>query len=494
MPPSTRVGFLALFLGAAVSARADTVVFRTGERLRGTVVTEQPGSIRFDTEALGPIDIPRERIAQVERDTAPAAISAPTAPAGPVPVAATPEAATRSRDFLRFYTDHGVKYEFVQPVSLPNPLDHKTKVIKESIAVRGRLGIKASFDVAAFDSSKGQQEVGSDAEVRTLRLYTTGDLGLLRTNHFTVDLGWAGREFYLHDANIRYPDVPYAGAVTIGYLSVPQTLANVIGFGASAFMEASSPAQAFSPGERIGIQLDRTYLSERMTAAVGLFSIGQDPSANFGDATDALARPTARLTGLLWDNPDLHQRFHLGGSASFVFSDSSSIRYNARPESHLAPVLADTGEIAAQFAYIGGMEAIYQNGPFSLQSEVVLSTVDASTHHRFWGAYASASWCLTGESRGYSRTEGVQLRLVPATPFRFNGPGWGALELALRYSYLDLADQTIDGGRMRVIMPALNWYWNEHVRWQFNCGFSRVEGGPSPGDLGILQTRLQVRF
>lgn len=66
--------------------------------------------------------------------------------------------------------------------------------------------------------------------------------------------------------------------------------------------------------------------------------------------------------------------------------------------------------------------------------------------------------------------------------------------MALRYSHLDLQDRAVDGGRMNMLMPGVNWYWSEHVRRQFNYGFARVEKGSSPGNLDIFQTRLQLGF
>lgn len=494
-PPFTfTVLVLFAIVAPALSTRADTIVFRTGERLRGTVVAEQPSSVIFDSEALGRIEIPRERIERLDREAAAPAAPEAQGEARPAPMNAATNHPAGSRDFLRFYTDHGVHYEFVQPVRVAHPLGERTNVFSENISVRGRLGFRGSFDAAGYLSSQGQQEVDADAEVRSFRLYTTGEFGVLRTNHFKLDLGLAGGEFYLHDASLRWPQVPYAGNVTFGYFAVPQTIENIIPFGANAFMEAGSPGLAFSPGHRVGIQLDRAFLNERMTASLGFFSVGQKASLNFGDASDSLARPTLRLTGLLMDQPDQHRLLHLGGSASFVFSDSSDIRYQARPESHLAPILVGTGPLDARFAYVGGLEAIYQHGPFTLQSEIMGSALDADQNHIFWGGYVSAGWLLTGEQRSYDRALGAPGKSRPTSPLSLKHHGWGALELALRYSYLDLNDGAVSGGRMNILMPGASWYWSEHVRWQFNYGFAHVAEGPSPGNLHTFQSRLQLNY
>jgi phosphate-selective porin OprO/OprP len=46
--------------------------------------------------------------------------------------------------------------------------------------------------------------------------------------------------------------------------------------------------------------------------------------------------------------------------------------------------------------------------------------------------------------------------------------GWGAFEIAVRASAVDLNDQDIVGGRERNLSLGLNWYMNERLRTQFN--------------------------
>ena len=293
----TRMRATVVLLGAALlvtgpgGARADTIVFRSGERLSGVIVAEQPETVIFDSQALGRIEVPRERIASLDRDPVPA--SGKSADAG-AEAAGTNE--VRSRDFLRFYTDHGICYEYVQPVPVVDPFHPRTNLFSEDITISGRIGIKASFDAADYISTHGQQPVDAGAEVRTFRIYTSGEFSLFRTNLYDVDLGLASGSFYLHNAYLRLPQVPWLGNVTLGYFNVPQTIDNIVPFGANTFMEAASPGLAFSPGQRLGIQFDRTFFDERMSAQFGLFSVSQDASLKFGDASDALARPTAPVS------------------------------------------------------------------------------------------------------------------------------------------------------------------------------------------------------
>lgn len=54
----------------SASAQADTLLIDTGERLSGRVISDQGGSVVFESEALGPLTIRRERIARIEKSVA----------------------------------------------------------------------------------------------------------------------------------------------------------------------------------------------------------------------------------------------------------------------------------------------------------------------------------------------------------------------------------------------------------------------------------------
>jgi phosphate-selective porin OprO/OprP len=172
-----------------------------------------------------------------------------------------------------------------------------------------------------------------------------------------------------------------------------------------------APLEALAPGVNAGIEVGRPVFHQRTTWKAGLFTdgVGQD----FGDATKDYGRAIVRFTGLpLYrpnpERPDSTRLLHLGLSANVLFSASSSVRYQSRPESHLAPYVIDTGDIAADGALVVGAEAAWVNGPFSVQGEYLHSSVHENNGQvpGFNGFYASASWFLTGESRPYDRSEG----------------------------------------------------------------------------------------
>jgi hypothetical protein len=94
-------------------------------------------------------------------------------------------------------------------------------------------------------------------------------------------------------------------------------------------------------------------------------------------------------------------------------------------------------------------------GPLSFQAEYYATWVDptaAGTPFFFHGAYVYGSYFLTGEHRPYSRDQGYFTQVTPFTNFfRVRGSdgnmlqGWGAWEVAARFSTMNLSDKSIQG-------------------------------------------------
>ncbi|MGB5294626.1 MAG: porin [Thermoanaerobaculia bacterium] len=74
----------------------------------------------------------------------------------------------------------------------------------------------------------------------------------------------------------------------------------------------------------------------------------------------------------------------------------------------------------------------------------------------FSGHSLTGSWAVTGEMRAYRKRSGVFNPLPVSKPV--NQGGWGALELAFRYSRLDLTEGTVEGGELDVLSLGINWW------------------------------------
>lgn len=332
-------------------------------------------------------------------------------------------------------------------------------------------------------------------------------------NFITYDHMWAG-----------FKDVPYLGTVRVGQQKVPQGLDQMSSDYHLTFLERSVLSEGiyqslFAPGILIANDYEKMVTWQTMFHRVQ--SVVQFFNEDFGDGDYAW---TSRATvcpiyenegeqvlhlgaSFQWRRADLGRSIQPGGTGNAYADTQGVARFRARPEIRDAVGIGsteilggdtgrfvDTGFILASDVCTYGSEFLWIDGPFSLQGEAGCAQVQdarsiypASQFNRFrgdpvfWGASAQVSYFLTGEHRGYDRRFGTFDR--PKVANNFNpkncadggdecgevaNPGWGAWELAYRYSYLDLNDNGINGGLLSQHTFGVNWYFNDNFKVQFN--------------------------
>lgn len=244
---------------------------------------------------------------------------------------------------------------------------------------------------------------------------------------------------------------------------------------------------AFAPGSLVG--LSTRWWGDRWSATLGLF--GNDIAAEDRRELDGQSA-VVRLTGLPHERGG--GRVHLGASVEYRNAkDNATLRYRSRPESYADAVrLVDTGTMTdVDSVLTGGVEAAWQQGPFMVSGEYLTAQVSRSTlpDQSFDGWYASAAWVLTGERRGYTESFGAFAGVNPRSK-------WGAVELRVRVSELDLEDDGITGGREQNQSFGINWYIERHIRVMLEHVL--VDAKPNADGVdespSITQLRLQVAF
>jgi phosphate-selective porin OprO/OprP len=362
--------------------------------------------------------------------------------------------------------------------------------------VRGTVGLKLQVDGAAYHAVSGLPDVADGGELRRGRLFTEGELYIVRPIAFKLEFGVTKESLFLNDFYLGLRDLPVVGTFKIGQMKAPFSLDRLASSMDTTFMERAAPVDAFAPGYLAGLSIQNHDLDGRVTGALGWFSDGTGDDT--GDVSGSLSRLVGRVTWRQYDDasPALPRMVHLGLGASHVFSSSGSIRYRSRPESHLAPHLVDTGEIDAKMAGLVGLEAAVIHGPLSVQGEGIVALVDphGGDPLMLWGFYLAGSWFLTGESRPYDRRMGVFSAVVPREPFSIRDGRPGAWECAVRWSSVDLDDGQARGGRMGILSTGLNWYLDRHWRVSVEYLFTHVDGPAGEGSLHTVQSRVQVRF
>lgn len=231
----------------------------------------------------------------------------------------------------------------------------------------------------------------------------------------------------------------------------------------------------------------------------------------------------ARAAGQIVSTKDYS--LHIGGDAQFLIqpphnlvTGSQTLTLSDRPELRIDPTtLVTTGALAnVSAAQVYSAEAAGNYGPLYFQGEYFWFNVERNAvtglppigapNFHFQGGYAEASYVLTGESHPYNTASAAYGGIVPKDPFSLSSGGWGAWEIAGRFSTIDLNDQLasangVAGGRQNIYTLGLNWYANRNVRLMLNYLHGDIAKQASPtnfADTGAkfdaLAMRTQVAF
>jgi phosphate-selective porin OprO/OprP len=370
-----------------------------------------------------------------------------------------------------------------------------------------KIGGKVIVDGGNIDADDELQRAfpdldGSDIDFRNLSVDIFGTI--FNSVDIRVEIDFANAQD-MKDNWIRFSKTPYLKDVRFGHMKEPFSLEELTGITSITFMERALPVQAFSPGRNFGIRYDRPLSDSPINWSTGIF-LNTGSFGTFGEGSNQLSGAngfdlTARVTGVPWYAQAGRKLLHLGLSYTHGFRDGEDIRFRSRPESRLTDErLVDTGSFQADGIDKIDAELAVVSGPLSFQGELFYTATDADPKGDpdFWGAYANLSYFITGEYREYNRARGVFAGREEHYRFRPLKGEWGAWELGLRYSYVDLNDSGINGGEESNFTAGLNWYHHKNIRVMFNYINARVEDRPSrsieESTADIFQTRFQIVF
>jgi phosphate-selective porin OprO/OprP len=358
---------------------------------------------------------------------------------------------------------------------IDSPEKNFTMRINTSIMIDGGY-ISADEELAqAFPDLEG-----SEIDLRWLRVHGFGTI--YDWGQFKVDVDFANIRD-IKDNWIRFTKVPFIDHFTIGHMKEPISMEGWTGLKAITFMERALPVDAFWIGRNIGIRRHTTEMDGRLTWAVGAF-LNTGSFSNFGDARNQISKVS--YSHLFRD----------------TFETDTPSQLRARPESRLTDDrFVDTGKFLTDGGDIINPEFAMVTGPLSFQGEYFHVFHDASAlgDPNFWGFYLYGSYFLTGEYRNYGRRSGTFFRLKPKQNFHPQKGGWGAWEVAARFSHVDLNGGAIRGGKEANFTAGLNWYLTRNTRFMFNYIRAKVKDRETPpsvdsGRAHIFQARFQIEF
>jgi phosphate-selective porin OprO and OprP len=359
---------------------------------------------------------------------------------------------------------------------------------------------------------------------------------------------------------------PFPVAFDFGIMDVPWTLEEATSSNDLMFLERSTAqviATSFGGGDfRSSLDLrsnnDRYWLGLFLTGpnAGALHTAGA--SCNTGTVAVTPGTPcvtSAQMTGL---GPQLSflargayqlvqekdATFHLGFNYANLFAprigaNAQGILLADRPELRVDPTsFLATGNIPASGGQVYGVEvaASYKNlfaqgeyYHYVVDTRAGVPTVPGNLQGgvpgpalNFDGGYVQASYSIGG-TRHYDATRGAYTGVIPESPMAPGGSGWGALEFAGRFTFVDLnspylttatlgpafsapgvftgGTTTYGGGNQTAYGVGLNWYPNYNMKFMLDYEHVVVDnpqffGGPNYRGATIdwIAARSQIVF
>ncbi len=355
-----------------------------------------------------------------------------------------------------------------------------------SFKPRGRLNIDAGFINAP--ESTGRED-GFNSEMRRARLGVEGDIPGGFGYKFEID--FAGNSVDVTDALLSYEH----GALTVnvGQRNNFQSLEELTSSRFSSFIERAAFTDAFGFERRLGVAVELEPTDSVLIQA-GFFT------DNIGD----LPSKSTSVDGRVVFMPELGDtQLHFGASVHFTnVADGDTVRYRQRPLVHFTGErFINTGNLPATSEFGAGVEAAAISGPFHVVAEGFWQNPSLDgpmPDPTFFGGYVEAGVFLTeGDSRGYRG--GTFNRTRPAHPV--GEGGMGAVQVNVRYDYLDLSDAGVIGGTQNGYMASLVWVPTDYTRFLVN--YARLEyddavhaaaGGDLDYSVDVIGIRAQVDF
>ena len=342
---------------------------------------------------------------------------------------------------------------------------------------------------SAIQTEFDEGSTESGGKIRRARLYVSGSL--FENFLFKAQYDFAGAKAGIKDLYLGARNLPFFGSVLIGHMKEPSSLDQMTSSNNNTFMERGAGA-TLDAARNTGITMYPRFFDSRLGWDLGAYINSNETSSAFD--FDSEYNVATRVYGLPWWEEDGRKMFYAGVAATHQFRNEGTTSYSGRPNTSFGPRLIGTGDISTNGNNLINISLANVIGPFTGQAEYSHSFINATTGPDldFYSWFVEASWILTGEHRPFNRSKGAFSGIQPKSPVTLGkNSGWGAFQIAARYSGLDLNSGAVQGGELRDTSLGINWYLNPAFRWTINYIYSERE---PIGSENVWQTRFQVVF
>jgi len=336
------------------------------------------------------------------------------------------------------------------------------------------LDSRVYFDGAKFFGTQ-INPIGDGLSIRRMRFAVKANL--YKNWYGEVDLDFAGSATEIKDAYIKYK--LKNGFIKAGNYKESFSMETTTTSRYVTFIERSLPSK-FSPSRNLGIAASKWGHNWLAIAGIHFNDVGGFEEVELSQAhnkKDGIDEGTS-YTGRVAFMPiqKKHKVIHIGAAASYrtpKTSDSelNSYRFSTRALSSInRKKYIDTDDMSdVDHQVLVGFELAGAYNNFMFQSEYMKNTIygidDAYTAN-FDGGYIQAGWLIFGSDYNYNNAEGEFTQIS-----RKND--WGELELAFRYSFVNVNDKdaNIFGGAGESYTLGLTYHANTNVKIMLNYNY-----------------------
>jgi phosphate-selective porin OprO and OprP len=382
------------------------------------------------------------------------------------------------------------------------------------IRFRGNL----AFDGRWF-MDRGTPESADTFLFRKVRPYFEGTIDNDYDFRFMPEFG--GGKTIILDAFVTARIAPWL-AVQAGKFKGPVGLERLQPDQYNRFMELGLPSDLV-PNRDLGVEIGGDFLGGTFGYSIGEFvgvvdgTSTDSNSSPDADSNDGKKDTEARLFTQPFVNSGIQGLRGLGFGIAGTYVKTEGTATNTLLASYktvgqntfFSYRSGTNGTYADGTRFRWTPQAYYYAGSFGAIAEYVVSEQDVSrqlstTSKRSGRVDNSAyqlllSYFLTGEKSTYNS-------FTPKSTFHVGSPGWGAWELAVRFSELKIDDEAFAGGaesfadpttaarRARAAGVGINWWLNANVKWVIDYEVTSFDGGGTRGTDRPNERALTTRF
>ncbi len=352
------------------------------------------------------------------------------------------------------------------------------------------IGAQFSYDfVSVSEANIDYQE----EDWRRIRVFHKGSFFNERL-FYEIEYSFLGEGAY-KDVLVGYTDriksINTEYRVKFGNIKIPFSLETYTSSKYITFMERAL-TDSFSIGRKLGGEL---LLSTKFdNNRINLF--GAFFSNSINERTDnEVNMPGFSARGTYSYKFNKTHLFSIGGAFMYQDLNKESIKFKQGSESDFIKEKYVSTKVKNVYSLKkNNIEFLYINNKFSLQAEYVKVLVDAKKDkYSFDAYYIEGSYFVIGRGKRYKFLTSTLANVKPTRE--------GALEIAFRYSSIDLNDDgqigsnPENGGSQIDYNYGLNWYLNKELKFTLNYVVGQPKGTDEyDGLLQLIQARVLFAF